>query len=328
MTYADCVRNIYYDLYINNNLKNTFKNIEIKWIDPNDIINNENIVSDENNSYLENGNYSKKLTLDILHNGIYWPYVVSKNNYIYEGCHRIKSIKENYDVIWPKGKKVCCIVEEDALKKVRKYLNNNSNESIPLDNNIKTYFDKLNLNKPVDMWICEDKMYWNYLKEKIKESKDIYDTPLGKFHLIEINNKAHLLDCLIYMSIKLREDLFLYHNKNNMIYTCDELNDEFAFYKWKNSNFEKIIHCNKNNYESDFIYVNDIKINNLISCKNINHNYTILCKLDSNLLDTLDFNKDNILKINGNTINIKEIIRSSTTHFDDLGFVQVLSFNC
>ena len=330
MKYVDYVKDIYYNLYINNNLKNALKCLNFQWIDPKDIGNNPNITAEYNNCYLKENDYSKLLVKDILENGTYWPYIVYDQHHVCEGCHRIKSIKENYGTVWPKGKKVFCILQDSQLREVRTYIASNLKDNgIPSDPNVKFMFDNLKLETPVYMWVSDKKMYWEYLKEKIKYSKDIYDTPLGKFYLIEIDNKAHLIDSLIYMSIKLREDLFLYHNKNNMIYTCDELNNEDAFYKWKNSNFEKIIHCKKNNYEKECIYVNDIKINNVILYTNKNNNFRILCNLKSNLLDTLNFDitDDNIVRLNNDIFIIKQINISSTSHSDDLGAFQILNFN-
>lgn len=307
-------------------------------MDPNDLFNNPNIISGKTNSYLEDENYSERLANDVNVNGTYWPYVISEGNYVCEGCHRIRSIKENYGTIWPKGKKVCCIVQSYTLKKVRKYFNEHPDDEIPIDEDIKSQLETLKLDNPIYMWMCVDKLYWGYLKNKIISSKIVSDTPLGKFHLIKIDNQAAMLDCLIYMCIKLREDLFLYHNTNQMISPCPQINFENEFIKWKNNNFDNVNYIHKeckllktneeyNEHIQHFnIIINNTQINSIIKYDIMDNHIIILSKLNSNLLNVLNFGEKNFIVINNLKIQINKINRSTTTHFNDIGFVQILDF--
>lgn len=342
MKHIDYAKKAYYDFYINHNLATVFKYFEVKWLDPMDIKNHPKLISGRTNSYLQNDNYDETLVKDILLNGMYWPYMISDTGYICEGCHRIKSIKDFYGTIWPEGKKVCTIIQPMNVKNFRKYTNENG--SIEDLNNINedaaSYLEQIKLDKPVYMWISDDKMFWKYLLKKINYAKEHYDTPIGNFYLVQIDNLASMLDCLIHMHIKLREDLFIYHNTDNMIPTFDGINNYEDFLNWSNNNFEKVDIKNKKIYKNhNFAFIdtnvhidsglkiNNIPINNLIRVSIKDDTIKLTCSLDSNLITMFDYDEKNILTMDNKAYDIKKILKCAPSHSDELRFLQVLYFS-
>ena len=342
MNHLEYTKKIYYDCYVNTNLKLIIQHYDTGWIDPKYITENPNLVSGASNSYLQKDDYGKKLALDVLQNGMYWAYVVTPRNVICEGSHRIKGIKENYGTIWPKGKKVFYIKQSEEIETVRRYLNKNNEIEYLEDIEDKDVIEALNhikLKKPVYMWVSDRKLHWKYLLNKTKNAISRLNTIIGKMYLIEIDNLASMLDCLIHMHIFLREDLFLYHNKNEMIPTFKCINNEKDFYNWKNSNFANV-NCEEiipfkgidfsfsndiNNEKRIFIngelITNLIKIDIFDSEKKIN----IICKINSNLIYELNKKNKHQLNVYGRSFDIKFINHCLTAKFEKESFVQVIS---
>jgi hypothetical protein len=112
-----------YNTHIYNNIKNILdlEYFEFRWLHPRKI----RVRHDQTQKFwdefvedkylMETINNKKKLGLDILENGTYWPLVIANRMphdelFIYEGNHRLYSIQLLVDEgIWPEDKKLLCL---------------------------------------------------------------------------------------------------------------------------------------------------------------------------------------------------------------------------
>lgn len=239
----------FYNDFIDTNLRNlnNHPQFNIEWMTPEEIINKLNIQGEEHHMFDGDMDYTdipgdlflynsfndaKKLGLDVHKNGMYNPILLQKVDDVYsrsEGSHRLRGILHLYKSgVWDKNKKICFLVCEFGYEKMRL-------EIVDIRKNIKKTLDDpdmykmddvLTLNAPLyHGWDSRTKLLVKYERKKLtNEELQIYSFDIENFY------DFFFINGIYYGGIS--NDLFLYHNTDEMIHPSPVVNDEKFFKKY------------------------------------------------------------------------------------------------
>jgi len=222
MKHRECIETIYNRLYLHN-LRQLLDRLAFEWRHPAGIRENPKTVPWDWNPYLcRNRDNKAGLARSILEIGTYWPFVITDNGSISEGCHRIHSIKL-LDTMgeWPPDRKILTITFPDKFSMIRSgwHRPEKKIDLAPLS------FEA------VPMYCTRIKNEMKYLHDEMTPSAEIMDQICPMYQLYA-DNYLKMMDIYVTLPIYLLYELYFYDKIGDLVKPNPVINDEAAFYRW------------------------------------------------------------------------------------------------
>jgi hypothetical protein len=222
MKHRECIE-IVYNYYYLHNLRQVLDKLAFEWCHPATIRENPKTVPWAWDPYLRQNRDNKVgLARNILEIGTYWPFVITDNGSISEGCHRIHSIKL-LDTMgeWPPDRKILSITFPDKFSLIR------SDWQRPEKKIDMTPFSF----EAVPMYCTSIKNEVKYLHKEMTPETVIMDQICPLYKLLA-GNYIKMMDIYVTLPIYLRYELYFYNKIGDIIKPNPIINDEATFYRW------------------------------------------------------------------------------------------------